>query len=190
MKPLADLLFEANLLKKIPRSGFHFLGAGRESVAEHVFATTFIGFVLATIHPQADRLRVITMCLVHDLAEARTGDLNTVNKQYLNADEHKALGDICQALPFGQEVKDLMAEFNAGLTLEARLARDADQLALILDLKGLADIGYSPPHKWLPHVRQRLQTEAACNLADTVMATDHDEWWLRLLLDKNVTGNG
>jgi putative hydrolase of HD superfamily len=66
----------------------------------------------------------------------------------------------------------------------SQLARDADQLALIVDLKCLADIGYAPPHKWLAHVRQRLQTEAARQLADTVMATDHDDWWLRLFAAK------
>jgi putative hydrolase of HD superfamily len=36
MKRIADLLFEARILKEIPRSGFHFLGVGRESIAEHV----------------------------------------------------------------------------------------------------------------------------------------------------------
>lgn len=178
MKPLADLLFEANILKKIPRSGFHFLGAGRESVAEHVYSTTFIAFVLAQLHPQADGLRLMTMCLIHDLAEARLGDLNTVNKHYLSADEQRAVADMAAALPFGKTMTDLIAEFNAGITIEAQLARDADQLALIVDLKSLADIGYHPPHKWLPHVRQRLRTEAARQLADAVMATDRDHWWL------------
>jgi len=62
---IADLLFEANILKKIPRSGFHFLGAGKESVAEHVFSTTFIAYIISKIMPDADALRLITMCLVH-----------------------------------------------------------------------------------------------------------------------------
>ena len=42
MKNIANLLFEAKMLKEIPRSGFHFLGAGKESIAEHSFVTTFI----------------------------------------------------------------------------------------------------------------------------------------------------
>ena len=44
MENLADLLFEAKMLKEIPRSGFQFLGAGRESVAEHVY--------MMTLHPR------------------------------------------------------------------------------------------------------------------------------------------
>jgi putative hydrolase of HD superfamily len=35
MKNIANLLFEAKMLKEIPRSGFHFLGSGKESIAEH-----------------------------------------------------------------------------------------------------------------------------------------------------------
>ncbi|UCG12721.1 MAG: HD domain-containing protein, partial [Deltaproteobacteria bacterium] len=91
MKAIANLLFEARILKKLPRSGFHFLGVGGESVAEHGFLTTFIGYVLAQIAPGLDQLKVLQMCLLHDLSEARTGDLNYVQKQYVAADEARAV---------------------------------------------------------------------------------------------------
>jgi putative hydrolase of HD superfamily len=57
------------------------------------------------------------------------------------------------------------------------LARDADQIALILELKDLKDIGYEPPNDWLPHVLTRLQTETGKALAAAVMATRRDSWW-------------
>jgi putative hydrolases of HD superfamily len=60
------------------------------------------------------------------------------------------------------------------------LARDADQLALLVDLKALQDLGYQTPQQWLPHVRQRLNTEIAKNLADKLMNTSRNEWWFRL----------
>ena len=47
MENIANLLFEAGMLKRIPRSGYQFLGAGSESVAEHVHMMTFIAFVMA-----------------------------------------------------------------------------------------------------------------------------------------------
>jgi putative hydrolase of HD superfamily len=46
MKNIANLLVEANVLKHIPRSGYHFLCCGRESVAEHTFSATLIAFVM------------------------------------------------------------------------------------------------------------------------------------------------
>ena len=179
MSNIADLLFQANLLKEIPRSGFQFLGAGNESVAEHSYSSAFIAFVLANIVPDIDGPRLISMCLVHDLSESRIGDLNTVHKEYVRADADKALRDTVEGLPFGAVLEDLISEFEANQTPEAKLARDADQLALIIDLKTLVDIGYKPPEKWLPPIIGRLQTDAARLLAADILKTPYDNWWLK-----------
>jgi putative hydrolase of HD superfamily len=178
MKNIVKLLFEANILKEIPRSGYHFLGAGKESIAEHCFNTTFIAFVMTKLEPDVDALKLTTMCLVHDLPEARIGDLNTVQKQYVSANEAKAVEDAARNLPFGPSLAHLIQEFREGRTVEAMLAYDADQLALVLDLKSLADIGYSPPNDWLPHVLGRLKTKTGKKIGQGIMETGRDEWWL------------
>jgi putative hydrolase of HD superfamily len=178
MQNIVNLLFEANILKEIPRSGYHFLGAGKESVAEHTFSTTMIALVMSKIEKDVDALRLISMCLVHDLPEARISDLNTVHKQYVTANESQAVQDTIKNLPFGASLADLIQEFNAGRTVEAQLAYDADQLALILDLKSLSDIGYQPPDKWLPHVLGRLKTETGKKFGHGIMETNRDDWWL------------
>lgn len=185
MKHIARLLFEAKMLKEIPRSGFHFLGAGKESIAEHTFSTTFIAYVLSQLQPEVDALKLISMCLVHDLAEARTGDLNSVHKVYVTANEAKALEDTTSGLPFGPAITDLIEEFNQNSSAEARLAHDADQIALILELKYLSDIGYTPPHTWLPHVIDRIQTKIAIELARAIMDTHRDDWWLNNIVDSD-----
>ncbi len=179
MNSVIDLLFQARMLKEIPRSGFSFLGSGRESVAEHSFSTTFIAFVIAQTETGVDAGRLIGMCLVHDLTEARIGDLNTVHKQYLTCDADKALRDTLQGLPFAAALEDLIGEFEANQTPEARLARDADQLALILELKAQADIGCKPPGKWLPAVIGRLQTATGRRLAEDILQTPWDNWWYK-----------
>ncbi len=179
MKKIANLLFEAKILKEIPRSGYHFLGAGKESVAEHSFSTTFIAYVMSQLEPEVDALKLISMCLIHDLAEARVGDLNTVNKDYVTADETKALEDATRGLAFGQNLKGLMQEYNEGRSNEARLAHDADQLALILELKDLMDIGYKPPKSWIENVIDRVKTKTGQKIARAVMETKRDAWWLK-----------
>lgn len=176
---IADLLFEAKILKNIPRSGFHFLGAGKESVAEHVFITTFIAYVMSKIVPDIDALRLITMCLVHDLTEARTGDLNYVQKKYVRAEENRALKDATRDIPFADSLSDLLYEFNEGKSAEAKLARDADQLSLVLELKSLIDIGYKPPDKWLPFVLNRLKTKTGKKLSESILKTTEDSWWFK-----------
>ena len=183
MKEIVNLLFQARLLKSIPRSGYHFLGAGSESIAEHTFMTAFIAFVMSQMDEKVDAQRLVYMALVHDLAETRTGDLNTVHKTYVTADEKKAISDSIQNLTFGRLIENLVQEFNKGKTLEAKLARDADQLAFIFDLKALSDIGYESPKKWIQPVIERLQTDIAKSLAETVLKTQWDEWWLKKYLD-------
>ena len=183
MKNIANLLFKANILKNIPRSGYHFLGAGKESVAEHSFSVSFIAFVMSQIEPDVDALKLIAMSLVHDLPEAKTGDLNYVQKKYVTADENKAVNDIIRNLPFGTKIRDLIEEFNACRSIESKLAHDADQLALILDLKSLSDIGYEPPKKWLPYALKRLKTKTGQTLAESIMQTEWDAWWLENYID-------
>ena len=183
MKNIANLLFEAKMLKEIPRSGFPFLGAGKESIAEHSFSATFIAYVMSQLEPTVDALKLTTMCLVHDLPEARIGDLNTVHKTYVTADEAKAVKDTTEGLPFGSSIADLIDEFNEGRSPEAKLAHDADQLSLILELKYLSDIGYAPPDKWLPPVLNRLKTKIAKKIAQSIMETNRDDWWLNNYID-------
>ena len=98
-------------------------------------------------------------------------------------DKVKAVKDITDSLPFGSSIANLIAEFNEGNSPEAKLAYDADQLSLILELKTLADIGYAPPDKWLPPVLKRLKTETAKKIARSIMQTNRDEWWLNNYVD-------
>lgn len=186
MSRISDLLFQARMLKAIPRSGFGFLGAGKESVADHSFCTAFIAFVMSRLEPGVDALRLISMGLVHDLTEAKIGDLNSVQKQYVTADESKALADTVFDLPFGESLAKIIDEYEANETREARLAHDADQLALILDLKALSDLGYRSPSKWLPPVVRRLTTETGKRLAADILETEWDQWWLDPLLEREI----
>jgi 5'-deoxynucleotidase YfbR-like HD superfamily hydrolase len=177
MKNIANFLFEAGMLKRTPRSGFQFLGSGAESVAEHIFRTTYIGFALGKRVPGIDVDRVIRMCLFHDLPEARTGDLNYVNKKYVEANEKKAVDDLARTLPFGDELREMIGEFSEGKTEEAKLARDADQLEMILALKEYQDLGNTYAEEWLGFSLKRLRTEAARELAASILETDSSLWW-------------
>ncbi len=178
MKQAAALLFEAKILKNIPRAGFHFLGVGRESVAEHSFCATFIAYVMANMVPECDALKLISMCLVHDLPEARTGDHNYVQKKYVAIDEARAVADAARNLPFGGALTDLITEFNEKKTYESLLAHDADQLSFLLDLKSVSDIGNNSPDQWLPVVHKRLKTEIGKRLALEILSTRWDAWWM------------
>ena len=177
MKNIANFLFEAGMLKRTPRTGFQFLGSGAESVAEHIFRTVYIGYTLGRLSGDVDTDRLIKMCLFHDLPEARTGDLNYVNKKYVKADIEKAIEDLAATVPFGTEIKELVEEFEEGKSPEALLAHDADQLELILALKEYKDVGNKYADEWLEYAMKRLKTDIARGLARTILSTDSSLWW-------------
>jgi len=188
MKNIANFLFEAGMLKRTPRTGFQFLGSGAESVAEHIFRTSLIGYTLAQLDDTADAGRVVLLCLFHDIPEARTGDLNYVNKKYVRVDERRAVEDLARTLPFGDDYRGLHEEFAAKQTREACLAHDADQLEMILALKEYKDLGNRYADEWYPATVMRLQTENARTLAETIWATDSTRWWFDDDIDWWVRG--
>jgi putative hydrolase of HD superfamily len=188
MKDVVNFLFELGMLKKTPRTGYQFLGSGKESVAEHSFRTAVIGYALSRHEPGADAMKTLLMCLFHDLHEARTGDHNYVNKRYVHIDEEKAVRDLARDLPFGNEIVSLFREFLDSHSPEACLSRDADQLDLILALKEQLDLGNPYAHDWLHYALKRLQTESAKRMAEEIMATDSTEWWFEKKTEWWVNG--
>ena len=46
---LADLIYEAGMLRPVVRSGYALLGSGHENVAEHSFRAAIIGYVLGRL---------------------------------------------------------------------------------------------------------------------------------------------
>ena len=190
MKKVVEFLFEVGMLKKTPRTGYQFLGSGHESVADHSFRTAVIGYVLASQEHDADRNKVILMCLFHDFPEARTGDHNYVNKKYVKTDEEKAIQDQVKGLPFDDEIIALTEEFNTCDTLEACLSRDADQLDLILELKEQLDLGNPNAEDWLSFAVKRLFTKSAKKMAQEILITHSTEWWFDKKTDWWVNGQG
>ncbi len=170
-------------IKRNSQIGFHFLG--KKGIGRRTFLYGHFHCVYdVRNNTGCGCIRLITMCLVHDFPEARTGDLNYVQKKYVTADENQAVKDAIEDLPFGPSLADLIGDFKEGESLEARLARDADQLALCLELKSLMDMGFKPSGKWLSSVSNRLRTEAGKKLYESIMKTNRDAWWLKNYVDE------
>lgn len=188
MDSIANFLFEVGMLKRTPRTGFRFLGSGCESVAEHILRTIFIGYALSKLDPDLDELKVLKICLVHDLPEARTGDMNYMYKKYVTVHEERAIRELTETLFFGDEIKSIIDEFNEKKTREALIAHDADQLALILQLKEYGDLGNKYTGEWIEFARRRLHTDTARKLALSIIKTDSSEWWFKDKSDWWVNG--
>lgn len=174
---IANFFFELGMLKRTPRSGFQFLGSGKESVADHSFRVALIGFTLARLSGEVDPFKLVALCLFHDVPEARTGDMNYVNKRYNRVDERKAVSHLARSIPFGAEYEALIEEYRERKTTEALLAHDADQLDLILSLKEEDDLGNRYARQWIHFALMRLRTDIGKDLAEEILHTDSTAWW-------------
>ena len=184
LNPIVNLLFEVGILSKTPRSGFHFLGSGKQSVAEHVHRTMYAGYILSTMDRDVNSEKVMKMCLFHDLAEARTSDLNYVHQKYAVSDEERAIKDLAKTLDFGGEILGILKELKERKTKEALLAKDADQIEWLLSLKEETDTGNIRAETWIPSALKRLKTKEAKKLAEEIVKTNSDDWWFSNKEDK------
>jgi len=131
---LIDFIAEAGKLKRLPRTGWVECGVpDPESVADHSFRVALIALVLADAKG-LDSLRVVRMALLHDLAEAETGDLTPTQKgldpEGSKRAEEEAMRRILEKLP--PEYIGAWREFSEGSTEEACLVRDADKLEMVM----------------------------------------------------------
>ncbi len=177
LRRISNFLFEVGILAKTPRSFSSFLGSGSQSVAEHINRTAFIGFVLSHMTNKANTDRIISMCLFHDITEARISDLNYVHQKYNERLEAAALKDLTDSMPYGNFIKKIIEEYEERKTLESKLAKDADNLELLLTLKEQADAGNKRALTWIPPLIKRLATKEGKKLASSIMKTNSDEWW-------------
>jgi putative hydrolases of HD superfamily len=108
-----------------------------ESVAEHSFRTAIMAMVLAP-KVDADVNKCVKMALIHDLGEAKIGDLIIMEgkKVLPNASEkkkieEKAFKQIMQEIN-GKEYIKIFQEFEDNITKEARLVKELDKLEMAM----------------------------------------------------------
>ncbi len=127
MSALARLLEAAYPLKHVDRAGWLRVGIEQpESVAAHSWGMALLA--LATCPPTLDRERVVALCLLHDLAEARVGDITPhdgITREEKRTREATAAADVLGDHP---GLLALWQEYAAQSSAEARFARSLDKL--------------------------------------------------------------
>ena len=136
MKPekLIEVLSVAERLKDAVRHCYT-SGGRRESVAEHSWRITLMAYFVSDEFPDADLLKIMKMCLIHDLGEAFTGDIPAFEKTDKDSEkEADVLGEWVKTLPepFDKEMAELYQEMEAQRTLEARIYKALDKLEALI----------------------------------------------------------
>ena len=181
MKDIAKYLYEVGQLKRVKRSGWWMAGINNpESVAEHTFRAAILGYILASLEG-CDPMETATLCLFHDVPEARINDFHRVAKRYIDSDEGEANAQREQIARLPQQIAEniaaLMNDYEEKGTPEARIAHDADLLECLIQAREYQAQGYTDVQDWIINCRAGLKSAAAKSLAEDCLVVEPREWW-------------
>ncbi|MFI6162390.1 HD family hydrolase [Micromonospora haikouensis] len=172
-------IFEAGVLKRAARTGWWFAGVKHpETIAEHSHRTALIGMILAAMEG-ADPARVTMLCVLHDTQETRTTDLPHIAKRYLTAAPNTTItADQVAGCPpaVTDTITAAVTEYEAGETLDAIVARDADKLECLVQAVEYRHQGIDNVQRWIDSSRAALRTNSAHRLADAALTGQPLAW--------------
>jgi putative hydrolase of HD superfamily len=141
---MLSVLIELQRLKRLDRTGWVLRGLapGAESVAAHSYGVALAAMLLAdearARGAAVDVERVLRIALMHDLAEARTGDMPRTMAEFYGAEarraaERAAFRGVVGALEEGRRdaYAALHDDYEARASVEARLVKAADIVDLL-----------------------------------------------------------
>lgn len=159
MNNLVDFFHHLGKLKEMPRRGWVINDIKNgESIAEHIYRTSLMAWILASLKGGLNIERVLKMALMHDICEIYAGDITPYDsilpkngrkrkeimktwprftkaqKLKISKEKHekeeKALNKLIKDLPpaIQKEMKNLWLDYEKGLTPEGRFFKQTDRL--------------------------------------------------------------
>ena len=191
MKPekLIEVLSVAERLKDAVRHSYT-SGGRRESVAEHSWRITLMAYFVSDEFPEADLLKIMKMCLIHDLGETFTGDIPAFEKTDKDSEkEADVLGEWVKTLPepFNKEMSELYQEMEKQQTLEARIYKALDKLEALIqhnesDIKTWIPLEYDLQmtygndkvqfSEYLTRLRDEVRNDSKKKIAESIKKSD------------------
>lgn len=180
---LVEFIFEAGMLKRVPRSGWSVLGINNpESVADHSFRCAVIGYLIARME-NVSVSRVLLMTLFNDIHEARITDLHKMAQKYIDAPaaENRSFADQVEPLPadIRDELSDVRSEYAAQETAESIVARDSDILECLVQAREYHEQGHNNASLFMKNAPIHLRTASAKQLWKLAQNMDVNSWWSR-----------
>jgi len=126
----------AERLKDTKRSGFTTKGR-TESVADHSWRLTLLAITFADLLPDIDMLRLLKICVIHDLGEAVNGDIPApaqVGQDSKSQNERNDFKSLLKTLPehLRDEFLSLWDEYENEISNEAQVAKALDKIETLL----------------------------------------------------------
>jgi putative hydrolase of HD superfamily len=134
-----DFLTLTRKLKTTKRTGWIMRGVPNpESIADHMYRMSLMAMISSFSNTTINTNRCIKLALIHDLAEAKVGDItphcgvSDKEKYELELKTMEHISEMLGPLLGGEEILGLWKEYEEGVTEEARLLKDLDKIEMIL----------------------------------------------------------
>lgn len=180
---IVNFLFEIATLRRLTRSHRQMIAAVSDNISDHSFRVAVIGMILAKLE-KCDEDKVLKMCLFHDVLEARTGDANFINQQYLDIREEEARFDQMEGLPIAKEILALLEEYEDRKSKESIVAKDADLLDQMVLQQEYLFKDKENAKRWHDHSQRMLKTKSAKKIALQIRKTNPFKWLYQLAKQK------
>lgn len=136
LEGIVAFLQAAEKLKDTLRSGTT-SGGRAESTAEHSWRLSLLAMLFERELAGYDHLKLLKLCIVHDLGEAISGDVPAIHQSADDGRQERERSDfasLCEPLPddLRQEMLDLWEEYASAESPEAVLAKGFDKLETML----------------------------------------------------------
>lgn len=124
-------------LKLLPRTGWLQRGVVNvESIAEHTFGVATLALFIGDMIPDLDRGRLLSIALLHDMAEALVGDLPFSARRLFGSEakhqaEQRGMVELLHTMPNAAEYLMLWEEYAEGTSREARLIKQLDRVEML-----------------------------------------------------------
>jgi putative hydrolases of HD superfamily len=154
-----------------------------DTVASHSHHVGIIAYSLCRMEglSHEEGLKALAMGVLHDAAEARTGDLDLIAKHYAKSDEEKAANDLLKDLSFAKDLKPLFTEYEERDTPLSKCVKDADSLEQLYEVWILSNMGNKMAERWhkgmFKDVVPYLRTKSAKKLAVLTKVVQPHDWW-------------
>jgi len=177
-----EFLYEIGVLRNLPRAWTQILACDTASDPEHTFRVMFLALMLARMEKVKSEEKILKMALVHDIAEARTGDHHYIQSVYIKADEETAAKHTFAGTVLEDLQNEILKEYEERKTVEAKIVKDADNLDIDLELKEMEERGHKLSEKFKAFRKlvrnQKLYTKSAKKIWDAIQKSDPASWHL------------
>ncbi|XP_076238816.1 5'-deoxynucleotidase HDDC2 [Calliopsis andreniformis] len=136
IKNLQEFMELIGRLKHMKRTGWVIKNIpDPETIAGHMYRMAMLSFLVDS-EENLDKIKIMQMALIHDLAECIVGDITPycgVSPDEKHRREDEAMEDICKLLgDKGPTILNMFREYEKQETPEARYVKDLDRLDLLM----------------------------------------------------------